>query len=102
MQYLLISLLSLLNLLLVAHLLVGLKLLRWLRQQPLSPLGSTWSVSSIGHGLVTDLGQRVQEDQLSDDPAGLTTDEIEWARELGASTMDEMIDLVRKHEESLK
>lgn len=34
-------------------------------------------------------------------PLGLTDDDIEWARELGASTDEEILDLIRKHKESL-
>lgn len=50
-------------------------------------------------GVVTDLGQATPDTDPGR-PSGLTEDDIEWARELGATTEQEMLDLVRKHEES--
>ena len=48
-----------------------------------------------------DLGQRLpQADRGRVD--NLTQDDIEWARELGAETDQEILDLVRKHVESLR
>ena len=52
-----------------------------------------------GFGIVTDLGQGTPEEPRGN-PSGLTEDELEWAYELGATTIDEVVDLVRKHEES--
>jgi hypothetical protein len=52
-----------------------------------------------GFGIVTDLGQGTPEEPRGN-PSGLTEDELEWAYELGATTIDEAVDLVRKHEET--
>ena len=58
------------------------------------------TLTTKGHGLVTDLGQSSPEDDRGR-VDGLTSDDVEWAQELGAETEDEILDLVRKHEESL-
>lgn len=89
-------------LLVIVLLLVGLKqlssIVRALHTKP---------STSSGWGLLVptnpdDLGQHTPEVSLTDQPTGLTTDELEWARELGATTLEETIDLVRKHEESVR
>jgi hypothetical protein len=53
-------------------------------------------------GLVSkDLGQRIPPvDRGRVD--NLTQDDIEWARELGAETDQEVMDLVRKHIEGIR
>ena len=61
---------------------------------------STLSISSLGsRGIITDLGQRLPIEDIAYSPT--TQEEVEWARELGATTPEEVIDLVRKHKESL-
>ena len=75
--------------------LILLYLMRRLERTDERPL----TVKSHGLGIVTDVGQ-FKPDADRGRVDGLTNDDIEWARELGATTTEEILDLVRKHEES--
>lgn len=79
-------------------LLVGLNL--WRQLSKTDENAGWFDTSSVGHGVVTDLGQHQINSQLVDTPTGLTSEELEWGYELGATTIDEVIDLVRKHKAS--
>ena len=60
------------------------------------------TLARVGNrGVVTDLGQSSPKPDMGR-VDGLTQDDVEWARELGATTEQEVLDLVRKHEESLR
>ena len=75
----------------------GLILLKLLLKLRRSEVAEKERVKSVPE----DLGQRLtQADRGRVD--NLTQDDIEWARELGAETDQEILDLVRKHVESLR
>ena len=66
--------------------------------------GNETKFRSIGsHGTITDLGQKKQSEDMGY-PDNITPDEIEWAREQGARTDDEILDAIQddKNKESLR
>ena len=92
--YLFLTYLSLLTLL---QLLVGIVLiLLWKRLSGTEP-----KIRKSGRfGVITDLGQRKQAAD-SGVPNNITQEEMEWAREEGASTDDEIQDLIAQHKQEV-
>ena len=56
------------------------------------------TIKRQGRGIVTDLGQSMPEEDRGR-PDGLTREDIEWATELGATSIEEVRDMVRDQKE---
>ena len=75
--------------------LVGLVLLRLWKQRSEPEI----KISRLGsRGIITDLGQRKQTEDMGI-PTNITPDEQEWAREQGADSDDEVLDLIAQHKQ---
>ena len=99
MQLLFLTTLLCLLLVLLVH---GIVLLKLVRKLSLLERSEPFTYERKGSvGIVTDLGQASPKPDMGR-VDGLTQDDVEWARELGATTEQEVLDLVRKHEESLR
>jgi len=64
--------------------------------------GKDIKIRSMGsRGIITDLGQKKQSEDIGY-PDNITPDEVEWAREQGANTDDEILDTIQadKNKES--
>jgi len=59
---------------------------------------SDLTIKRQGRGIVTDLGQSMPEEDRGR-PDGLTREDIEWATELGATSIEEVRDMVRDQKE---